>query len=280
MSIERFQQLACPLDGEPLTEHNKSWRCAGGHSFDQARQGYVNLLPVQHKRSKEPGDSVAMVEARQRFLQAGCYQPIAERLAHWCLENASIKQALSVLDAGCGEGYYLRQLAQLAQADQPLRLAGLDIAKPAILAAARQRKDIAWLVASNAHLPVQSASLDRVLCIFGFPVASEFARVLKPGGELIQVDPGPAHLQQLRAQLYDRVERDAMPKEPSLQGFQLLQQETLSFPFKLHQPELIQDLLAMTPHAHRAPAEGRERLAQLHELSLTADVVLRRYQPI
>ncbi len=110
------------------------------------------------------------------------------------------------LDAGCGEGYYLRQLAHNVPESQALSLLGLDISKWAVQSAAKQDDKQApicrWVVGSNAQLPVQSASVDSVLCMFGFPVYSEFARVLKTGGQLIQVDAGPQHLRELRDIIY------------------------------------------------------------------------------
>lgn len=78
MSVSPFTALACPLDGAPLQRQGGSLRCADGHCFDLAAQGYVNLLPVQNKRSLDPGDSKEMVAARRRFLEAGHYQPIAD----------------------------------------------------------------------------------------------------------------------------------------------------------------------------------------------------------
>ena len=81
MNSTPFQALACPLDGEPLYLEGNTWRCAARHAFDVARQGYVNLLPVQHKNSRDPGDNQAMVEARRDFLDAGHYAPVARRLA-------------------------------------------------------------------------------------------------------------------------------------------------------------------------------------------------------
>lgn len=73
--------MACPLDGNPLSQSDGVWCCAAGQSFDIARQGYVHLLPVQNKRSRDPGDSKEMVAARQRFLEAGHYRPIAEAVS-------------------------------------------------------------------------------------------------------------------------------------------------------------------------------------------------------
>ncbi|PTY36008.1 rRNA (guanine-N1)-methyltransferase [Saccharospirillum sp. MSK14-1] len=280
MPIEPFVELACPLDGEPLDQHDKTWVCPQGHSYDQARQGYVNLLPVQHKRSKDPGDSKAMVAARQRFLATGHYQPVVELIARLCCPSPLPDADFNILDAGCGEGYYLRQFAELAPASMKVRMAGLDISKDAVLAAAKQDKRQSWLVGSNAHLPVQNASLDRLLCVFGFPVANEFARVLKPGGRLIQVDPGPAHLRELREVLYERVDAQTEPKAPQLDGFQLIEEDEVSYSFRLDSGKQIQDLLAMTPHGHRAPKDGKARVAALTALEVTAEIFVRVYEPI
>ena len=194
MNILPFHKLACPLDGEPLLYHVSAWRCAAGHNFDIASQGYTNLLPVQNKRSREPGDNKPMVAARRRFLNADFYQPIAAAASTAVLADLPAGAAASCLDAGCGEGYYLRQLAASDSAVKTLDLIGLDISKWAVQAAAKQDRRINWVVGSNANLPVLSGTLDRMLCMFGFPVYPEFARVLRPGGRIVQVDAGPDHL--------------------------------------------------------------------------------------
>lgn len=171
-----FQALACPLDGTPLQRKKTAWCCVAGHSFDIASQGYTHLLPVQKKRSRDPGDSKAMVAARQRFLNAGFYQPIAAAVSDAVLKDLPPTTTASCLDAGCGEGYYLRQLAAAAADRQALALLGLDISKWAVLAAAKQDKRPNWVVGSNANLPVLPGTLDRVLCLFGFPVAEFYPR--------------------------------------------------------------------------------------------------------
>ena len=168
MSILPFTALACPLDGAPLHREGGAWKCASGHNFDIASQGHTHLLPVQHKRSLDPGDSKEMVAARRRFLNAGHYQPIAEAVARAVL--ADLPAQAACLDAGCGEGYYLRQLAAAATGqNQTLAILGLDISKWAVLAGAKQDSRPNWVVGTNARLPVLDATLDRVLCLFGFP---------------------------------------------------------------------------------------------------------------
>ena len=162
MTTMPFDALACPLDDCPLAPSEKTWRCENGHSFDVARQGYVHLLPVQKKRTLDPGDSKEMVAARQRFLNAGFYTQIAEAVSDLALKALPGGGIGSVLDAGSGEGYYLRHLSAVA-GDTGLALIGVDISKWAVLAAAKQDKQTRWVVGSNANLPVLPESLDLVL---------------------------------------------------------------------------------------------------------------------
>ena len=276
MSLLPFQALACPLDRQALQREGASLRCPSGHSFDIAREGYTYLLPVQNKRSRDPGDSKEMVAARRRFLNAGHYQRIATAICAALLRDAPDGTAaaapLSCLDAGCGEGYYLRALAGATA--RPLAVLGLDISKWAVLAAAKQERSGTWVVGSNANLPVLSESFDLVLCMFGFPVYPEFARVLRPGGRLLQVDSGPEHLRELREIIYPTLkpERDKAPQVP--EGFALQHEERVRFALALDTPEAIADLLLMTPHLFRASAEGKAKAAALQRLELTVDVCL------
>lgn len=280
MSITPFQALACPLDGEPLSRSGNAWSCPAGHSFDIAKQGYINLLPVQQKRSHDPGDSKAMVAARQRFLEAGHYQPIADAVSRAVLNHAEVQtlssEPFSCLDAGCGEGYYLRQLAHAAASSPSLSLMGLDISKWAVLAAAKQDAKQAplssWVVGSNAHLPVQAGALDSVLCMFGFPVVGEFARVLKTGGVWLQVEAGPDHLRELREIIYPTLKPERSSEVETPAGFTHHSSERVSYSLALNGKEEIADLLAMTPHLYRASAEGRARAAALDRLEVTVDV--------
>ena len=274
MRITPFQALACPLDGTPLQCDGSAWRCASGHSFDIASQGYTNLLPVQNKRSRDPGDSKEMIAARRRFLTAGFYQPIAAAVNRAVLADLPARAASSCLDAGCGEGYYLRQLAAAVPEQKTLALLGLDISKWAVLSAAKQDTRVSWVVGSNANLPVLSGTLDRVLCMFGFPVYPEFARVLKPGGRLLQVDAGPDHLRELREIIYPSLKPERTAEMQTPAGFSRLPTEALRFSIELTRAEQIADLLTMTPHLYRASAGGRAEAAALTALSLSVDVRL------
>ncbi|WP_417440248.1 putative RNA methyltransferase [Idiomarina abyssalis] len=264
--------LICPLDGKPLRLNERSWRCDNNHSYDVAKQGYVNLLPVQNKRSKDPGDSKAMVQARREYLEQGYYEPLARALANTVLAEGD----QAVLDAGCGEGYYLRYLVEQAeQKGIDLRVAALDISKWAVQAAAKRDKRLSWMVASNNSIPLADNSVDTIFCVFGFPVEAEFKRVLKPGGRLIMVDPAGSHLKELKAIIYSELKskNETLPITDS--AFELTSEQQVTFPVSLASNQAIKDLLTMTPHLYRSSVEGRERIEALSSLELTADVWVR-----
>lgn len=274
MAVTPFRSLACPLDGAPLQCQGSAWCCPAGHSFDIASQGYANLLPVHKKRSLDPGDSKEMVAARRRFLNAGFYQPIAAAVSRLVLADLPENATFSCLDAGCGEGYYVRQLMSALGVGQSVALLGSDISKWAVLSAAKQDKRPNWVVGSNANLPVLSGTIDRVLCMFGFPVYPEFARILKSGGLLLQVDTGPDHLRELREIIYPTLKPERTTVMPVPDGFAEGLFDTLRYALTISGAEQIADLLAMTPHLYRATAEGRARAAALTEIALTVDVRL------
>ncbi|RUO63664.1 putative RNA methyltransferase [Pseudidiomarina insulisalsae] len=272
--LRPFTQLCCPLDGQPLTLADKTWRCSNGHSFDVAKQGYVNLLPVQNKRSKDPGDSKAMVQARADFLASGFYQPLAVQLAELVLRG----KPRTLLDAGCGEGYYLRHLMAAAErAGQELEVAALDISKWAVLAAAKQEKRATWMAASNSQMPIAAQSIDALLCVFGFPASSEFQRVLKPGARLIMVDPASEHLSELKQIIYTEVKAKPYQLPVPADAWELASEQRVTFSVQLPSNQAICELLTMTPHLYRASSEGRARAEALQELSVTVDVWLREF---
>jgi 23S rRNA (guanine745-N1)-methyltransferase len=264
--------LCCPLDGSPLTQQGPSLSCANGHSFDIARQGYVNLLGPADKRSRDPGDSKAMVVARQQFLEAGHYQPLATRFADLVLDRLADGEVL--VDAGCGEAYYLEQLQLRGQARGRAGpdVIGFDISKWALQAAAR-RFDACWLVASNRQIPLATGA-SMVTSLFGFPDYRSFRQLLLPGACLLEIDAGPEHLIELRQLIYREVKS---PKPYSWDraqaaGFALAATEQVQFVTAQMGQSDIACLLQMTPHMFRASAEGRQRVAQLQSLAVTVDV--------
>lgn len=278
MNIIKAHNLACPIDGEPLEYHGRQMACKNGHAFDIARQGYVNLLPVQHKRTKHPGDSKAMVLARTQFLNSGIYKPIANKLNELVYAQIIAAREIALLDAGCGEGYYFDALLNYLsnkEAASKLSFIGLDISKDAIYQASKRNKQISWLVGTNRRPPVTDESIDIILCLFGFLSLQGFKKVLKPGGKIIVVDPGPGHLKELREIIYPEIKKSyplrALQTEKT--GFSLVNNEVLQFKVTLNNNEQINNLLIMTPHFYRASKAGREVACNLPQLALTVDVV-------
>ena len=274
------------MDGRPLFKENNSLRCDKGHVYDLAREGYCNLLLVQQKASLDPGDSKDMVAARRRFLDGGFFAPVAERLFKIVSEAAAKaggKVPLRIVDAGCGEGYYLNQLSKLAAAsDCPARLelVGCDISKWAVKSAVKRSAGIAWAVAGNRQLPFAPGSVDLILSMFGFPVWESFKAVQSDGGRVVLVEPGPEHLIELRKMIYPTVN---VSREPSLiaateSGYIVEREKPLKFSVFLQNNSSIRDLLAMTPHAFRISQKAREDLRALKHLTVSADVVFRILQ--
>lgn len=274
MSFLLHPALRCPLDQLPLEQQDNSLRCGNLHSFDIARQGYVNLLAAQDKRSRDPGDSKAMIAARHDFLERSFYQPIAAQLNQLC--EPLLGAGTSIVDAGCGEGYYLQQLLQHLEASgKPLpAVLGFDISKWAVQAAAR-RFAATWLVASNRQIPLAAESVDVALSLFGFPDFHAFARILKPGATLLLVSAGPRHLLELREVIYPEVRQSTADhtEAAAAAGFAAATRSELSYKIEAMPQTAIGQLLAMTPHLFRASSEGKLKAAALTELSLSVEVV-------
>ncbi|SHF51011.1 23S rRNA (guanine745-N1)-methyltransferase [Microbulbifer donghaiensis] len=258
----------CPVCHLSLELSDNAWRCANRHSFDCAREGYVNLLPVNKKRSKEPGDSLEMLQARRRFLEAGYYRPLVEAIVA-LLPYVSGHQ---LLDIGCGEGYYLRQLQSAGW--PALALAGVDISKAGVRMAAKSDADIQFVVASSVELPLAQDSVDHLLRVFAPAADAEMLRVMNPGGSLLDVAPGPEHLWPLKSALYAEPRRHEPPKP--VEGFRPEAELRCCFPFKLQGREAIADFLAMTPFAWKGSSDVRRELEQRESLKLEADFVVRR----
>ncbi|UHQ56302.1 putative RNA methyltransferase [Microbulbifer sp. YPW16] len=258
----------CPVCQSAIENTRDSWCCANGHSFDRAREGYVNLLPANRKRSREPGDSADMLRARRRFLEAGHYRPLVDAIAA-LLPYRSGRQ---LLDIGSGEGFYTRQLLR---AGWPAgALGGLDISKAGARMAAKAQLDIQYVVAGSYAIPVQTDSVDQLLRVFAPAADSELKRIVNPGGTLLDVAPGPVHLWSLKRALYEEPREHAPPKP--VEGFAPEVEMRCSFRFVLDGTAAVADFLAMTPFAWKGDSSAREALEQQERLELEGDFVLRR----
>ncbi|MFS2225567.1 23S rRNA (guanine(745)-N(1))-methyltransferase [Pantoea sp. B65] len=265
----------CPLCQQPLAPVERSWRCSNQHQFDCAKEGYVNLLPVQHKHSRQPGDSVEMMQARRQFLDAGHYQPLQQRVAQ-LLDSVLPQTSISLLDIGCGEGYYTDGVSQRLSPRAETRIYGLDVAKVAIRYAAKRYPQIAFCVASSHRLPFADGAMDAVLRIYAPCKAAELARVIRPGGYLLTVAPGPRHLLQFKALIYQQAKLHGESEE-QLAEFSRVEQSSLAYPMTLNGQQATA-LLQMTPFAWRAREEVWRQLAAETDFVCETDFVLTLWQ--
>ena len=208
--------LVCPVRDchRRLEREERRFRCALGHSFDVARSGYINLLQPQERRSKLPGDTAAAVAARRRLHDRGVTVPLLEAIGGMIGARADDV----VLDAGCGDGFYLGSLAARAGFDAH----GVDISTRAVDAAARRYPGCEWIVANaDRFLPYEGSSFSAVLSITARRNAGEFRRVLRKDGRLLVALPAPEDLIELRGAGRDRVARTV---EEFAHGFALADQ--------------------------------------------------------
>lgn len=266
------KNLICPVCGEPLLQQGGSLVCSERHTYDIARQGYVNLLPVQQKHSISPGDTVEMLTARRNFLNGGHYTQICGDVI--TAIHAHSDENAAIVDVGCGEGYYTSHfLKEFPQGT----IIGADVSKAAVKMACSRTKSINWIVATASHMPIIGNSVDIITAMFSLVCEEEFSRILHDGGCVIEVTAGTNHLIELKQIIYDDVfEQHKRPKPP--QGFlHEVSCELHSFKIMLDNLGLI-NLLNMTPHTLRIKPENRARLESTPSLELTAEYFVRVLQ--
>ena len=273
--------LICPVCSEPLTRSDKQLFCENKHSFDQAKQGYFNLLLNQAKKSKQPGDNNEMVQARTRFLNAGHYQSISDAINQLAIDLLWQQENVGILDVGCGEGYYTQRLHE-ALSDHQIQhtLFGLDISRDAVKAACKRSKDIQWLVANGKKTPFEPNSMKLITNVFNRIMPDSLKELCHPEGHVVIASAGAFHLQQLKEAIYDEpkfVEFDAI--EVMKNDFKHVQRQQLDFIIKL-KPSSTQDLLYMTPHAWRSSPETQKQLLSQQQLELRVQINLDCFSPL
>jgi 23S rRNA (guanine745-N1)-methyltransferase len=274
---EVLDLLRCPACRQPFTDDGGGVRCASGHRFDLARQGYLNLLgarPPQH------ADTPAMVAARERFLGGGGYAPVAAALAEaagsgLAATRGSRPAAPALVEVGAGTGYYTAALLEALGG----RAVALDISVAAARRAARAHPRLGAVVADAwADLPLADGVADVVASVFAPRNPDEFARVLRPGGVLVVVTPRPDHLREVRHAL------GLLEVEPAKQErlaasladrFEPAAEVDVRYESRWERSAVL-DLVAMGPNAfHLDPDELAARAADLPDpLPTTVAVVV------
>ncbi|MGH3547438.1 MAG: putative RNA methyltransferase [Pseudonocardiaceae bacterium] len=281
-TIANCPVFACPVCGEPLPPATGSYVCANGHRFDVAREGYVNLLLTQHRHSKDPGYSKEMIAGRRDFFDAGHYAPLADGVAECVRSVLPAGPDRVVVDAGCGEGYYLRRLRRLLAQDgsrDATALTGLDISKHGIRVAARRDPQGLYAVAGTYRMPVLPRRVDVLLTHFSPVSAEDFRRVVKPGGAVLVGAPGEGHLFSFKELLYNSpAQHQPVATLAGESGFDLIATHVIRYAVSLRGPGQVANLLLMTPYFWSVNDDTRARLAALDTLDTEVDVVVHSYR--
>lgn len=258
--------------GEPANLH-----CDNRHSFDLAKQGYINLLATSVKASKY---DTQLFLARQKLNECGFFRQLLTAMSECIKANTHLdgQEQLVILDAGCGEGSHLAGLVtSLSTAGQRMVGIGIDIARDGIRLAASSHDHMLWCVANLARTPLQDGTCDLILNILSPANYSEFQRLLRPKGIVIKVLPGPDYLQELRAALYTGSGKETYQNKESVQQFKhhfkLLHTKAVYYQQPLTAADL-ENLLRMTPLAWNADADALQAIGKKGLKQITVDATI------
>ena len=270
--IQRFASataFACPICQENLTLVESSLKCNNRHSFDLAKFGYVNLAPQIKQSANYDKENF---QNRQQILEAGFYQAILEVVSD-LLSNS--KNAKTILDIGCGEGFYSRKLQE---SHSEKTFYAFDISKDSVQIAAKSESNWAvnWFVGDLARLPITDASMDILLDIFSPANYGEFRRVLSKDGILIKVIPTENHLKEIRQKVQDQLTNKDYSNQDIKNHFQnnftILSSKTTSLT-KPITAEQLQALLSMTPLLFHID-QSKIDWSQLTEITIEAEILV------
>lgn len=257
--MKQSEILICPVCGAPLSCQERTFVCEHAHSFDIAKQGYVNLL---HSKGGVRGDNALMVNARRRFLESGHYKPLLEKAQELVKKHTPANAA--VLDIGCGEGYYTEGIKN-ALSDKKATIYAFDISKEAVKWTAKRHAAHFPFVAGAHNIPVRSEVFDLALLFFAPFFHEEILRILKANGLFLMAYPGENHLYGLKTAIYDDPYVNC-PKEDALEGFSIIETAEISYSVTLEDAEEIAALFMMTPYYYKTSKRDQEKLLSLSKL--------------
>ena len=250
--------LICPICRKLLNKVDFSLVCDNKHCFDIAKESYVNLLPAQHKKSKNPGDNRTMIRCRKNFLNKAYYQFLIPEIISLIQQHQDAPIPLNFLDSGCGEGYFIDEIER--QLDLPANYYAMDISREAIRLAARRNKNICWFVASSNNIPIQDCTLDVVLKINAPINYLNIKNKLSANAFVISITPGEQHLEKLRELMYLKPTTHKQESVPD--GFIVLQNTQIKAQLSLSDTQDIHNLFKMTPYYWNASSEAKKKHPQ------------------
>ena len=270
----------CPVCNKTLykSDDEKMMKCSNKHSFDQAKQGYFNLLLSNTSKDKTHGDSKEMLEARKEILYGRYYEIVSDAVNSIIKDLTKDKDvSYRILDIGSGIGYYLTRLNQTIHKDTN-EYYGIDISKDGIKESSKNDKSSNWIVASNNNLPIEDDSMDIVLSVFSPINEEECQRVLKKDGKLLVVYPNQDHLIELKREIYkDIILKDEFRNELLSKTLINISRKEIEKNILLSKDQ-IKSLFMMTPHYWTSTQEGKNNLYFLNELNIKLDITIDVYE--
>lgn len=265
--------LACPFCHLRLRQVGAALKCESGHSFDMAKEGYVNLLA-----QKRLGDVKEMLKARRNFLESGLYASLSDAINELVRAHLPVVSGpLHILDAGCGEGYYLDRLQCALASTQDSCYIGLDVSKDAIKMAAKRYRQLFFVVADvKQRLVLADSAFHAILNNFAPRNPVEFARVTAQGGILIVVIPAPEHLSSLRqvlGLLNIEEQKQQHVKEQFSGYFEFVDSASVGYSMHLNR-EQIEQVVMMTPNYWHLSDEMREAMGKMEEMETEAGFIV------
>ncbi len=262
--------IICPVCGNCLYKKDRTYRCVNGHCFDEAREGYVNLL-TGSKSGTLIGDSKDMARSRRYFLSKGCFSPLADKIAQ--IINQYGKATPAVCDICCGEGWYAEYIKNKADCE----IAGFDISREMVRLAAKRKNNMTFFVANISKIPLEDSSVDICYHLFAPFHEKEFSRITKDDGLIITAVAGENHLFELKEILYEKPYRND-EKPPETQCLTLKEKIKVTDRIHLECKEDIDALFKMTPYFYHTSEKAKEKLSNLSELNVTIDFAIFIYQ--
>lgn len=246
--------MICPKCKQPLTKLDKTYKCPSNHSYDISKEGYVNLLLSK----TDAGDNKELINARINFLNKNYYLPLVNKL----LEILKEISPNTLLDAGCGTGYYTNHFQKLIN-----KVYGSDISKDAIKHAAKTNKEVTYFVSSNQFIPLESNSIDTIINIFAPYFENEFNRLLNKSGHLIIVHAGEKHLWELKQLIYTNPYLNPNSSF-NFNHFDIIKEEKIEYIVNINKEDL-KLLFMMTPYYYKTKNDDFSKINSVLSLNLT-----------
>lgn len=262
-----MSDIVCPVCGKTLIKTDRSYRCESSHSFDCAKEGYVNLLAGNHKAGEKTGDNKDMALSRKSFLEKGYFSPLSDEIIK--LIKLHGKEKPTVCDICCGEGWYSDRVLKEISCD----MLCFDLSKEMVRLAAKRKNGACCFVANLSRIPLRDSSVNVAFHLFAPFHEKEFRRIIKDDGIIITAVAGENHLFEIKEILYDTPYRnDEMP--PETKELRLIEKRKVTKKVSINSKEDIDALFRMTPYYYRTSEKDKQKLLGYEELDVTVDFAI------